>query len=966
VASVQIVVLGTTIGTLSGTNGEYIIPAAPQGPQTIVARRIGYAEARQQVTVVAGQSIEANFAMGITAINLSEVVVTGVAAPTERRALGNSIESVAGEEVSEAPGVTSIDQALQGKITGAVVSENSGQPGGGVSIRLRGTNSILGGAEPLYVVDGVIVDNSSDALVSLGANATRGSAALSNRIADLDPADVDRIEVLKGAAAAALYGSRANNGVIQIFTKRGRSGAPVFTLSTEVSTGETPETYALNMAPTATFADVAIRPGLAIGDPVERFDPQADIFRRSTSTNNRLSVAGGTGGTSYFFSGGYQNEQGIVQSSDYWRLNLRANLSQEISERLDITVRSNFVRSHADFITEGEQTNGVLTSIVFTPTIFDASFDETTGQFPYNPVLGPNPFVLLNEFEAPEDVTRFVGGFEAQFRPIPSLSIRYLAGVDDYRREVRFLQPPRSISASFGGSVQAPVQFSRQFNNDLLATLDWSLSPTVGMATGAGLRYTSDDRQVIRAAATALPPGQTLVDGASQTAFQEVTEIRTAGGYLEQRMSLNDRLYVTGGINFDASSAFGEDARLQFFPRLSTSWVLGEEPAFADAVGNLLSSFRLRAAYGETGGQPPGAYTRFDNFVPTSFAGLPGLVASTIVGNPDLKPERQREYEFGLDAGVLADRAQLEFTYYDKLTKDLVLSVPVAPSTGALNQFQNIGVLSNKGIEIALNTININRPNFTWQSRISYAANRNRIEQLAASTDTLIFGYLNAVIEGQPVGVFYGGVYARNPDGSINYAKVTADSLLLPVRGRDTVTLAGGVTATPFANRVVGDPNPDFTATFSNTFDLPSGVQFSFLLDGRFGNDVANFTRRITEFFGSDAILELEASGDTVRQTFGRNPAGRIAIYEEYIEDGSFVKLREVALSKRFEGAWLSQVGAESVTLRLAGRNLHTWTDYRGLDPEVNLFSAQTVARGVDFATIPLPRTFVANLTFTF
>lgn len=966
VASVQIVVLGTTIGTLSGANGEYILPAAPQGPQTIVARRIGYAEARQQVTVVSGQTVEANFTMAITATNLSDVVVTGVAAPTVRRALGNSIESVAGEEVSEAPGVTSIDQALQGKITGAVVTENSGQPGGGVSIRLRGTNSILGGAEPLYVVDGVIVDNSSDALVSLGANATRGSAALSNRIADLDPADVDRIEVLKGAAAAALYGSRANNGVIQIFTKRGRSGDPVFTLSTEVSTGKTPDTYALNMAPTATFADAAIRPGLNVGDPVERFDPQGDIFRRSVSTNNRLSVAGGTGGTSYFFSGGYQNEEGIVRANDYWRLNLRANVNQQISERLDITVRSNFVRSHADFITEGEQTVGVLTSIVFTPTIFDPAFNEATGQFPYNPILGPNPFVILNEFEAPEDVTRFVGGFEAQYRPIENLSIRYLAGVDDYRREVRFLQPPRSTGASFVGSVQAPVQFSRQFNNDLLASLDWSLTPTIGMATGAGLRYTSDNREVIRAAASGLPPEQTLVGGATQSASQERTEIRTAGGYLEQRLSLNDRLYFTGGINFDASSAFGEDARLQFFPRVGASWVLSEEPAFSDAIGSFLSSFRLRAAYGETGGQPPGAYTRFDNFNNTSFAGLPGLVASTIVGNPDLKPERQREYEFGFDAGAFGDRAQLEVTYYDKLTKDLVLNVPVAPSTGALSQFQNIGVLSNKGIELALNTININRPNFTWQSRISYAANRNRIEQLAASSDTLIFGYLNAVVEGQPVGVFYGGVYARNPDGSINYANVTADSLRLPVRGRDTVTLAGGVTATPFAQRVIGDPNPDFTATFSNTFDLPSGVQFSFLLDGRFGNDVANFTRRITEFFGSDAILALEASGDTVQRTFGRNPAGRIQIYEEYIEDGSFVKLREVAISKRFEGAWLSPVGATSMTLRLAGRNLHTWTDYRGLDPEVNLFSAQTVARGVDFATIPLPRTFVANLTFTF
>jgi hypothetical protein len=514
--------------------------------------------------------------------------------------------------------------------------------------------------------------------------------------------------------------------------------------------------------------------------------------------------------------------------------------------------------------------------------------------------------------------------------------------------------------------VQAPVQFSRQFNNDLLASYDWTLTPTIGMSSGAGIRYTADNQEVLRAAASGLPPEQTLVGGATQSASQSRTELRTFGGYFEQRLSWNERLYLTGGINFDASSAFGEDERLQFFPRVGVSYVLGEEPAFADAVGGFLSSFRLRGAYGQTGGQPPGAYTRFANFNEVGYAGRPGLVASTVIGNPDLKPERQREYEFGFDAGVLNDRAQLEVTYYDKLTSDLVLSVPVPRSTGALNQFQNIGVLSNKGIEIALNTININRPNFTWQSRITYAANRNRVEQLAGNADTLLFGYLNVVVEGQPVGVFYGGVYARDPDGRISYANVTADSLLLPVRGRDTLTLPGNQISTPFAQRIIGDPNPDFTATFSNTFDLPQGVKFSFLLDGRFGNDVANFTRRITEFFGSDAILEREASGDTVRQTFGRNPAGRIQIYEEYIEDGSFVKLREVAISKRFEGAWLQRVGAESVVLRLAGRNLHTWTDYRGLDPEVNLFSAQTVARGVDFATIPLPRTFVANLTFTF
>jgi TonB-dependent starch-binding outer membrane protein SusC len=488
------------------------------------------------------------------------------------------------------------------------------------------------------------------------------------------------------------------------------------------------------------------------------------------------------------------------------------------------------------------------------------------------------------------------------------------------------------------------------------------LSPTLGMSTGAGLRYTSDNREILRASAQDLPPEQSLVGGATQFASQERTELRTFGGYIEQRVSLSDRLYLTGGVNFDASSAFGADERTQIFPRVSASWVIGEEPSFSSWFSGPLSSLRLRGAYGETGGQPPGAYIRFNNFVNTSFASRPGLVASTTIGNPDLKPERQREYEFGFDLGLFSDRAQVEATYYDKRTTDLVLSVPVAPSTGAAQQFQNIGELTNKGVELTLNMVNVDQSRFKWRSRVTWAANRNEITKLAASSDTLLFGYLNAVIEGQPVGVFYGGTYARTADGRIAYAKVTADSLLLPVRGRDT--LPNGTTVNE--QRIIGDPNPDFTASLSNTFDLPAGFQASVMFDGRFGNDVANFTRRITEFFGADAVLALEARGDTVPMTFGRNPAGRISIYEEYIENGSFVKLREVSLAKRFEGAWLRGVGAESVVLRLAGRNLHTWTKYRGLDPEVNLFSAQTVARGVDFATIPLPRTFTASLTFAF
>jgi TonB-dependent starch-binding outer membrane protein SusC len=962
-AAVQVRVEGTTLGALTSATGEYSINAVPAGSVTVVARRIGYAAERGTLSVSDGGTVTQDFTLRSAAATLSEVIVTGVGVATERRALGNTVETVAGEQIAESPGATAIDQALQGKVIGAVITENSGQPGGGVSIRLRGTNSILGGAEPLYVVDGVFVDNTAEALLSLGANSTRTGAALSNRIADLDPADVERVEVLKGAAAAALYGSRANNGVIQIFTKRGSSGKPRVTFSSEYSNGRTPKRYELNMAPTATIADTVINPTvLRLGQAVQRYDIQDQIFRTANSTTNRLSVAGGSGATSYFVSGSYDKEQGILRTSDYNRLSARANLSQQIGPRFDLAVRSNYVRSRAHFVPEGEQTQGVLTSVIFTPTVFNPAFDPNLGRFPYNPVLGTNPLDVLANWEAPEEVTRFVGGVEGSYRPIRDVTLRYLVGLDDYRQEAKYLQPPFSNAANFTGSIQNPVQFARLLNNDLTASHIWTVRPSLGLTTALGFRYTQDRKEIVRAAAGDLPPEQTLVGGATQTASQEETELRTMGWYIEERASFRERLFLTGGINWDESSAFSKDERLQMFPRIGASYLISEEPFWAGGIASAINSFRLRIAYGETGGQPPGLYSRFSNYtnLDAVIGGKPGLRPSTTAGSPDLKPERQREIEGGFDAGFWGDRAQFEFTYYDKKTKDLVLSVPQALSSGFLTQFQNIGTLTNKGVEIGLTTVNVDAPSLTWRTRITYAANRNRVEKLAASSDTILTGYLNYVMEGQPVGIFYGGVYARDATGAI-----ANDANGIPLRGRDTLVI-NGVTSTPFANRIIGDPNPDWVGTLSNTFTFRRNIELSVLLDGRFGNDVANFTRRISEFFGADKVLEEEASGAKPARYYGRNPNGRISVYEEYIEDGSYVKLREIALSLSASPTLAGRLGAQGITLRLSGRNLYTWTNYRGLDPEVNLFSENTVARGVDFATTPLPRQFNVGIALNY
>ena len=959
-SDVQVRVDNSTLGTLTQANGEYILANVPAGRATISARRVGYGVQRQVVDVPAGGTVTQSFALRVAAVTLEEVVVSGVGSATERRALGNTVETISADEINDAAAASSIDQALQGKVTGAQIVDNNGQPGGGVSVRLRGTGSILGGGEPLYVVDGVIVDNSSDALVAVSANATRDNAAMSNRLADISPEDVERIEILKGAAAAALYGSRANNGVIQIFTKRGVAGAPRITLSAEASQSTKPGRYELNMAPVSVYTDSVYVNQLPVGSPVTRYDIQDDVFREAAGLRSQLAISGGNDATQYYLSGSWDSQEGIIRGANYDRNSFRANLTQRVNDRLDVTARGNFVRSLTKQSPEGEQPYGVISSIQFTPTTANQYFDETTGRYRYNPILGPSAFTVIEDFKAEDDVTRFVGGIELSYRPISSVTVRYLAGIDDYRQESTLFQPPLSRSLTYTGSAANPILMSRQFNNDLVATHVGNFGTDLGFTTTAGFRYTQDRSETINASASNLPPGTVLVQGATQSASQGRTEFRTAGGFLEERVAFRDRLFVTAGVNMDASSAFGASEREQFFPRASVSYLLSDEPAFRDATPDWLSLLRLRAAYGETGGQPPGIYSRFDNYVNVAYNSRAGLVASVTAGNPNLRPERQRELEGGFELGLFEDRALLEATAYAKKTTDLVLSVPLPPSRGFTQQFQNIGELENKGIELALNTVNVQTPNFGWTSRLQYAANRNEVTRLVTSADTLQFGYLNYVIEGEPIGIFAGGVYARDANGNIVY-NATTD---LPVRGTDTLVV-NGVSTVFNARRIIGDPNPDFTASFLNTFTLGERFEVGVLLDGSFGNDVANFSRRIAQYFGADKAVEREATGDTTYRLYTLNLT-RHLIYEEFIEDGSFIKLREVSVAYRVPESLVARANLSAMTLRLSGRNLYTWTDYSGIDPEINFFSSSTVSRGVEFATTPLPRswTLSANLTF--
>ncbi|NUO62735.1 MAG: SusC/RagA family TonB-linked outer membrane protein [Gemmatimonadaceae bacterium] len=975
VPSVTVTLRGTRLGTLTGANGEFVFQApVPAGTYSLDVAHIGHAKATRELQLGADHDIDVGtVALTVSAVELAEVVVTGTGAPTERRQLGNTVSSVSGEQVNEAPAAQSVDKALQGKVIGAVISQNNGQPGGGVSIRLRGTGSILGGAEPLIVIDGVIVENNSEALVSLGANASRGGAALTNSLSDIAPGDIDHIEVVKGAAAAALYGSRANNGVIQIFTKRGRQGASRVSYRAEGTTGKAPRYFELNTSPVAGRGDVLYGGASALGVPVTRYNYQDEVFQRSYGLTNQLTASGGSAATTYYASALWQNETGIMRSTGLNNINTRLSLTQQLSSKLLFTVNGNYIQKRTDFVPEGEQTQGVITTLIFTPTTFNPAYNPAIGHYAYSPILGTNPLDVIANWEARDNVNRFIGSFNTNWTPLSSLTVNYLFGFDRDNEAFTYYQPPRATSASFTGSVNNPTRAIQRFNNDLTLTHELQATSFLHATTTVGARQTVDHSDVVAATATGLSPGQTTVGGggATPSTAQSIVEVRTLGGFAQERLGFGERLFVTGGLNYEASSAFGPDQRWQLFPRLGASWSVDQEPIFQNSfLAGPVSTLRLRLAYGETGGQPPSAYSLFNNYVVGSRSGLPALIPPSQAGNRDLKPERQREVEGGLDLGVLHDRASLEFTAYDKQSRDLVLGVSLPLSSGFSSQLQNVGALRNRGVEIGLNGRVLEYRGLRWSSRLAYAANKSRVEKLVTQNDTLIYGYLNAVAVGQPVGEFYGGYFPRDAQGHVVYAGaydascniIAGTAGIIPSKARAPGNCKVSL------KKFLGSPDPKFTLSWSNEFNVGAHTQISFLLDGRYGNKVANFSRRISEYFGAASNSSTETCVTPVATTYCQQTLNgdRHTLYEAFIENGSFVKLREASIRYTLDQPWVKRSGAQSATVSLSGRNLHTWTQYSGIDPEVNLFSANTVARGVEFGTSPIPRVYALGVTLNF
>ncbi|MBC5994488.1 SusC/RagA family TonB-linked outer membrane protein [Pontibacter cellulosilyticus] len=943
----------TNTATATDAYGKYSLVANLQpGTYPLVFSLIGFKPETRSVELATSENVTVDVQLAEDVVGLEEVVVTGTSVATSKKQLGNAISTVSADALDNTV-ATSVDQALAGKVAGAQITQNSGNPAGGISVRLRGPSTIVGSGDPLYIVDGVIVNNSSPELLDLGGYAQ-------NRLVDINPNDIERIEIIKGAAAAAIYGSRASNGVVQIFTKRGMSGAPKVVASTQFRVSEVRKTLEYNDYP---FRFVNTTRTDLTQEPVERFDYQDEIFRTAFGTENNLSVSGGSDKTQYFVSANFLRNQGIIDETQFTRGGGRVRLDQTIKDWLNISIGANYVISTSEEIPNGglSEAYGALTGFIFSNNFINPQ--PVNGVYPSTAPTAilrrTNPLEAIARFDFQQRTSRFIGDFQVNLTPINGLNINYVLGYDNSTQIATGLIPVGNTTPSYDrGYSRRADRTSFQLNNDLNVSYRTNLADWLESTTGVGA--TAQVEKVFRTGTTAIqlvPLVRTIDAGATIVTSETRSDINILGFFAQQTFGLGERLFLTAAGRYDVSSVFGEEDRWQFYPKVSASYLISNEE-FWQGISNIIPILKLRASYGEAGNLTAiGAYDRYTNFNPVAAPGLPGFVPSSLLGNPGIVPERQKETEVGADMSFLDGRIGLEFSYFYKDVEDLLLFITLTPSSGYLNQYANVGTMTNKGFEFLLTGAPIQSENINWKTTITYSRIENEVNNVPGGILAFPGGFGQvAAVNGFPLGAYYATYFARNADGSL---LLNEFGLPQPERiGRNPTT---GQPTGATARKVIGDPNPDWTGSLINEVLIGKNLTFKTQFDAAYGFEVFNFTRRVGErdLYGGLAGYEPELRGEVPKGT----SAALFGIFENYIEDGSYIKLREISLSYDFRPDFLK---GNSLRLSLAGRNLFSIDDYSGYDPEVNAAGQSTAVRGFDFVEVPIPRTYALGVQVSF
>jgi TonB-linked SusC/RagA family outer membrane protein len=816
-----------------------------------------------------------------------------------------------------------------------------------------------------------------------------------NRLADINPADIDRIEVLNGAAAAAIYGSRANAGVVQIFTKRGKTGAPLIRFSTGLQINKLRKKIGFNHSPvkfggptdgTGAFTqDIITRVNgelLTNTTPVTRYDYQDYIFRTALGTDNNVSVSGGTEKTKYYLSGSYFYNQGIVKNTDFQRYSFRSNIDQTVTDKLSFSLGLNYVNSRSDEKPDGNSFFSPINSINIIANYHDIWKRDDLGNIQ---AVGErqrvNPVSVIEDFKQGEETNRILADAKLNWKPFKQLTIDYTLGIDNYSQHGKTYMPPYAypVNPGFwgGGISMDPTQNGYastanfnyfDINNTINATYQAAINNDINSTTqiGASLEYQKAAYMLLQGRGLA-PLIQTVVAGASTKldGSDDRSELSISGGYLQQNFKYKNQLFITGAVRLDGSSVFGQDQRNQVYVKGSGSYIIsGTDFWNRMNVSKWWDLFKLRIAYGESGNLTGiGPYDRFNSYSSIGFLGRASFSSSATLANTNVKPERQQETEFGTDLSFFDNRLGLQFNYYIKKVNDLLINRLIAPTTGFSSLLDNFGSLENKGFEVVLNVSPVRNENVKWDLTAIYNHNRNKAVKIGKALTLLSVnaGAPVALIEGYPIGVFYGTFFAtdngqllKNSSGILLQEAGLQNSVTSYTPQRDSIGLpSGGV-----VRKIVGDPNPDYTASLVSELSFKK-FDLRIQLDAVQGADVWNADWRTRQGVGNGLVAEQEDNGKIPRGYI----AGAYNIEQWRVDDGSFVKLREVSLGYDFGRIKNIFTG---LTLRLSGRNLVSWDNYKGFDPEVNGPGQSTILRGIDFGSVPIPATYNFGITATF
>ncbi|MCB9300007.1 MAG: SusC/RagA family TonB-linked outer membrane protein [Lewinellaceae bacterium] len=1014
-----VILKGIPTGTVTDLDGAYSI-ALPSGTTTaeLIFSYLGYSSRTERVDLSNSNKVQLDVQLQSDVTRLDEVVVTGVSSATSRKQLGNAISTVDAADL-ENTGTGNVLGALSGKVMGALITQNSGDPGGGVSIRLRGTSTINGSSDPLYIVDGVIVDNSSQNVINLNADAQgTGFAAGQNRLIDINPHDIERIEVINGAAAAAIYGSLASNGVVQIFTKKGAAGKPQINFSTSISVSDLRQRLDFNMDPmrfgypgsprlfTAgdrltmiadlrSAADKAANPGTGVSAlggalvenqyPVTRYDYQDNIFQTALGTDNYLSIAGGTESTKYYGSISYSKNEGIIRNTDFQKYAAKLRVDQKLSEWARMSIGLNYVNSSSQDMPNGNNFFSPISTMIIIDNVWDITERDEVGNLLHVEPVRMNPLSVIEGFDITQNTNRFIGDLQFSLFPVKGLTLKYILGLDVYSLRGNTYQPRvpyTGVSAAFFPDGYVAVANSNIFkvNNDFTANYSWDISDDFKSTTTAGVSIWYDRSDFSSAEGRDLAPFVTTLAAATNlfaAPRESISEATINGYFLQESIGFKDFLFLTLAGRIDGSSRFGEDERNQFYPKASASLVLSELDFWKNAsIANNWNTLKLRFSYGQAGNLTGiGAFTRFTNYATLGYLGRSAIVPSSSLGNPGIRPEQQTEIEFGADLSFLKNRLGLSVTYYTQEITDLLLDRNLSPSSGGASIIENIGEMSNKGVELMLNINPVRTKDFNWEVGVAYNTFQNEVRNIGGGRAGILLrggGGTQSAIDGQPLGVFFGVQYARNPDGSLLLRPVpTADggTVMLPQVARgDDVTgelqydADGQPSGTP-VRTILGDPNPDWTGSVLNEFRYKRfGLRV--LFDAVWGFDIWNWNSITSNNVGASPLSEQELRGEV--------PRGWVAaiggfigprIQEQHVEDGSFIKLREIGFT--YNAGKIGNVFS-NLTISLMGRNLVSFDDYTGYDPETNSAGQSSKVRGDDFGNVPIPRTFQLGLNASF